>query len=279
MHCHNKPDPYMSWVASGVSSATPLLSKQEHNRCNGGQCWVANNTAKECPVLAGHDSVGVCDWPFVSLSCLKRLQSDQTRSRVPGCLLRHLEHCRARSQCRHCDLPLCWVSILAQKRKLDCVATICSVSQDGMKGIIDGHTLHVTQTSHRNLAYVLFFTQSIEVWLFVFSYLVPPSSLCLDLPPLLRSDVEAQSEPFWPVLWRWWRPDCSLHLSLSTSLRSSSVLWMEPAWPVWPHLVLYIVSSKKKKPQIDLLLLRLAKVFICPSINFHFTTLMPLFMQ
>lgn len=42
-------------------------------------------------------------------------------------------------------MPVCCVSILALERRLDCVATIClSVSPDPLKGIIDGHKLHVT---------------------------------------------------------------------------------------------------------------------------------------
>lgn len=153
-------------------------------------------------------------------------------------------------------MPVCCVSILAQERRLDCVATIClSVSPDPLKGIIDGHKLHVTLLRWviRILLVLCFFNpicdfrRSASAFLFSpcsCAFLCPPSSFGLYLPTHPLSDVEALWEPFWPVLWKWWRRDCSLLQSLSTSLKSSSALWMELVWPVWPHLVLYIVSSK-----------------------------------
>lgn len=147
-------------------------------------------------------------------------------------------------------MPVCCVSILALETQLDCVGTIClSVSQDPLKGIIDGHKLHVTLLRWviRILLVFCEFRRSASAFLFSpcsCAFLCPPSSCGLYLPTHPLSDVEALWEPFWPVLWKWWRRDCSLLPSRSTSLKSSSALWMEPVWPVWPHLVLYIVSSK-----------------------------------
>lgn len=87
-------------------------------------------------------------------------------------------------------MPVCCVSILAQERQLDCVGTIClSVSQDPLKGIIDGHKLHVTQMSHQNLACVLWVPQKCKCFSLLAMF------MCFSLSTLFLWSLSPNSPP------------------------------------------------------------------------------------